>query len=71
MDIDLIRKLASLEEGRRYLEGPQEDSLDFIHQSKLVTAADWGLMKIAMRLPGDLIEAYEALGGTYAIAKDA
>jgi hypothetical protein len=65
LNFDLIRKLASLEAGRQYLEDPKEDSLEAVYQSKLASADDRGLLAIASRLPGDLIENYELLGGTY------
>lgn len=71
MDIDVnkIRKIASIEAGRRYLEeqsGPPKVAA--VDRVLLVRAgtADMELMKIACDLrPDDPTSAYEDLGGTY------
>jgi len=66
MDISLIRKLASVERGRRYLEAePKVSSVEFVTSAKLAAVEDTELLKIANSLPGDVLENYTALGGTF------
>lgn len=67
MDISLLRKMASTEMGRRYLQAPEVDP---VAEALLVKAAnaDQELLKIASRLPGDTLENYEQLGGTFKLA---
>jgi hypothetical protein len=69
MNIARLRKMASAEIGRRYLQSPQ---LDPVAETLLVKAAsaDQELLKIASRLPGDTLENYEELGGTFKTAAD-
>lgn len=66
LDFDMIRKLASLETGRQYLqEEAGMSTLEELEISKMASAADPMLLKIASRLPGNTLEVYEALGGKY------
>jgi len=64
MNISEIRKKASLALGRKYLEDPVPDSTAVILLQK-AASADQELLKIASRLPGDTLENYEELGGTF------
>jgi hypothetical protein len=69
MNINHIRKLASIERGKRYMEerfGPRPvDAVAHTHLLKAAQAEDRGLLMIASRLPGPTLETYEALGGTF------
>jgi len=71
MSIDLIRKLAHLDKGRQTLEKvfgpPKVDLYPFVGLKKAADAADPELMKVAAAIskPGEIMETYEALGGTY------
>jgi hypothetical protein len=65
IDIAYIRKLASLEQGRRYLEGPKVDAAAFIGLHKAASVADPELLKIASRLAGNTMQNYRQLGGTF------
>lgn len=69
MDIDHIRKLASLEQGRQYLEGrfgPKEVSATAaVLLTKAGSADDPGLLRLASKMSGDTLQNYELLGGTF------
>lgn len=65
MNIDLIRKLAWMEEGRKYLQEPEIDASSAMLMMKASTASDKGLLKIASELSGNTIKNYVALGGTF------
>lgn len=66
-DIQFIRKLASVERGRRTVEAL--DSAGSPTQSTLLEKAasvqDKELLHIASRFEGDTLELYEAFGGKY------
>jgi len=64
MDIGYVRKKASLELGRKQLQDPVPDAAAVVLLQKAATA-DQELLKIASRLPGDTLENYEELGGTF------
>lgn len=69
LDIELIRKKAALEVGRRELESVVEvDPLVAFQFQKAAAAEDPGLMALAASLPGDTLEVYEAMGGKYKAA---
>jgi len=66
MNIDAIRKIASIEQGRRYFEEvPAIDPVTEIAFYKAADAQDPELLRIAAQLPGDTLGNYEALGGKY------
>jgi hypothetical protein len=72
MDVDLIRKLASNEVGRRYLEAaapdPFDDPLTCLEYDKVGAVEDEELLKIAYGLAedeSDVLGVYESLGGKY------
>jgi len=70
-DIALIRKLAAQELGKRALvelTAEPDDSLDRVLLYKAAQAEDRPLFEICMRLPGDAINNYEALGGKFKAA---
>lgn len=73
-DIELIRKLASAETGRRYLEerfAPVEDPYVIAHLQK-AASADQELLSLAAWAAGDThdaLENYEALGGEFKEAR--
>ena len=67
-DIGLIRKLAAQELGKRALAeltAEPDDSLERVLLYKAAQAEDRPLFEICMRLPGDAINNYEALGGKF------
>ena len=69
--IDLIRKTASAEAGKRYLEerfGPRSySSLATVSLKKAASASNPRLLRAAAWASGDgdALELYELLGGTY------
>jgi hypothetical protein len=66
MNIAYIRKLAMMENGRRYLEKEaQVDPVSELLLQRASTANDRELLKISSVLPGDTMENYEAMGGTF------
>jgi hypothetical protein len=68
MDVSLIRKMASLERGRRYLADDglgKLSSVDEVLVTKAASAEDESLLRLAVDLPGDTLDTYEALGGKY------
>lgn len=69
MDIDSIRKAASLESGRRFLESygePVVDAVAVLCEQKMAQADDPGLARLAAwAADGDPIRMYEELGGTF------
>jgi hypothetical protein len=65
MDIDYIRKKASLDQGRRYLEDSEFDAAAVVMLHKAAAAENRDLLIIAGMLPGDTMENYEELGGTF------
>lgn len=68
MDIELLRKIANVEQGRRFLEHEEpvvESSLDYIEQLKLASVEDLELLAVASALEGDKLANYQALGGKY------
>jgi hypothetical protein len=71
MDVGLIRKLAAKAAGERaFADLTREDdtSLDQVLLQKAASAEDPDLFRIAMRMPGDPMKNYEALGGQYKVA---
>jgi hypothetical protein len=66
-DIELIRKVASVENGRRYFAdrfGSVEHDAVALLRIKQAAAADQGLLKIAAWCSkNDTLNVYEALGG--------
>lgn len=66
MNPNYIRKLASLERGRRFLlEKTEVAPSAALLMAKAASANDPELLKIAAELPGDTLQNYEALGGTF------
>lgn len=70
LDVEEIRKAASLERGRRIftgepLSGTGEPPLQVELQFRKAASADPVLLNVARRLGGDLFATYEALGGRY------
>jgi len=66
LDVDHIRKVATLERGRRAFEGeliPTSVYLDVTLDK--VASADPDLLMIAEWFGQDVLETYEALGGRY------
>lgn len=63
--------MANIEVGRRFLEEPDEVELDGLTSvlcEKIASAEDEDLLRIAVDMPGDTADLYEALGGTYKVA---
>jgi hypothetical protein len=66
MDTKTLRKLSSIESGKRYFEeGHDVDPLAAVDFDKVANAQDPELLEIAAHLPGDTLSNYEALGGKY------
>ena len=68
MDAATIRKLAARVAGEAAfaeLTSEEDNSLDQVLLHKVACAEDRSLFEIAMRLPGDAVNNYEALGGTF------
>ncbi len=68
VDVSLIRKLAALENGRRFIA--ERDQVDFnpvvVARMQKAAQADQELLKIAAwSSTGDSLEMYELLGGTF------
>ncbi len=71
MDVGLIRKLAARAAGERaFADLTREDdtSLDQVLLQKAASAEDPDLFRIAMRMLGEPMKNYEALGGQYKVA---
>lgn len=68
MDAASIRKVAARVAGETAfaeLTREEDNSLDQVLLHKAASAEDRPLFEIAMRLPGDAVNNYEALGGTF------
>jgi len=66
MDTKTLRKLSSIEQGRLYFEDtPTLSAVDEVLQLKSASVADTELFKIASGLPGNSLDNYAALGGSF------
>lgn len=70
LDVALIRKVAAADLGRRALDeltssASPDNSLGEVLQTKVASAVDPELFKVAASMPGDADENYVAFGGKY------
>lgn len=65
IDVDYIRKTASLQMGKKVFEDQEVDVVSEVFLHKLGSATDKGLLAVAQSLDGDTLQNYEVLGGQF------